>query len=148
VPIEDVAARDIAVGDVTGTDLSAVNLNLAARTGGGDGAADSLLVNGTNDNDAVQVTGSTAKGVTASGLTATTQISCTDAGDTLTVTAVVGDDVVEASGLAAGAVALTADGGDGNDLLVGSAGDDTLLGGADPASTFWTTDPVPTWSSS
>jgi Ca2+-binding RTX toxin-like protein len=68
--------------------------------------------------------------VTASGLTATTNISGTDAGDTLTVNARAGDDVVEASGLAAGAVALTADGGDGNDLLLGSAGDDTLLGGA------------------
>jgi Ca2+-binding RTX toxin-like protein len=39
------------------------------------------------------------------------------------------DDVVEASGLAAGAIRLTADGGDGNDILIGSAGDDVLNGG-------------------
>ena len=38
--------------------------------------------------------------------------------------------MVEASGLAAGAIQLTADGGDGDDILVGGAGDDVLLGGA------------------
>jgi Ca2+-binding RTX toxin-like protein len=122
-------ADQITVNDVTGTDLSAVNLNLAGRTGGGDGAADSVIVNGTNGNDLVHVNGSAEQGVTASGLTATTHISGTDAGDTLTVRGLAGDDVINASALAAGAVALTADGGEGNDLLVGSAGDDTLLGG-------------------
>ena len=34
------------------------------------------------------------------------------------------------SGLAATAIQLTADGGDGNDVLIGGAGNDTLLGGA------------------
>ena len=42
---------------------------------------------------------------------------------------VAGDDVVEASGLAAGALRLTADGGDGDDVLIGSPGNDTLAGG-------------------
>jgi Ca2+-binding RTX toxin-like protein len=123
-------ADQITVNDVTGTDLSAVNLNLAAQTGGGDGAVDSVIVNGTNGNNVVTVTGSAGKGVTVSGLTPTTHLSGTDAGDTLTVKALAGSDVVDASGLAAGAVTLTVDGGAGNDQLVGSAGDDTLLGGA------------------
>ena len=51
------------------------------------------------------------------------------ANDRLTVNALAGDDVVEASGLAAGAIQLTADGGDGDDILIGGAGNDTLLGG-------------------
>ena len=38
--------------------------------------------------------------------------------------------MIEASGLAAGAILLTANGGDGNDVLIGSDGADTLLGGA------------------
>ena len=46
------------------------------------------------------------------------------------VNALAGDDVVDASGLAAGAIQLTADGGDGDDVLIGRAGNDTLLGGA------------------
>ena len=51
------------------------------------------------------------------------------ANDRLTVNALAGDDVVEASGLAAGAIQLTADGGDGDDVLVGGDGNDVLLGG-------------------
>ena len=51
------------------------------------------------------------------------------ANDRLTVNALAGDDVVEASGLAAGAIQLTADGGAGNDVLVGGDGADVLLGG-------------------
>ena len=52
------------------------------------------------------------------------------ANDRLTINALAGDDVVEASGLAAGAIQLTADGGDGNDVLIGGDGNDMLLGGA------------------
>ena len=39
-----------------------------------------------------------------------------------------GDDVIDASGLSG--MLLAADGGDGNDVLIGSAGDDFLSGGA------------------
>ena len=46
------------------------------------------------------------------------------ANDRLTINALAGDDVVEASGLAAGAIQLTADGGDGDDVLVGGDGND------------------------
>jgi Ca2+-binding RTX toxin-like protein len=52
------------------------------------------------------------------------------ANDRLIVNALAGDDVVDASGLAANAIRLVADGGDGNDVLIGGAGNDTLLGGA------------------
>ena len=41
-----------------------------------------------------------------------------------------GDDVIEASGLAANGPMLRFDGGDGNDVLIGGDGNDTLLGGA------------------
>jgi Ca2+-binding RTX toxin-like protein len=40
-----------------------------------------------------------------------------------------GDDVINGSGLAANAIQFHADGGDGNDVLIGGAGEDTLLGG-------------------
>src|SRR5207302_8142669 len=52
------------------------------------------------------------------------------ANDRLIVNGLAGDDVVEASGLAAGAIPFSADGGDGADVLIGGAGNDTLLGGA------------------
>jgi Ca2+-binding RTX toxin-like protein len=40
-----------------------------------------------------------------------------------------GDDLLEASGLVAGFIQLTANGGSGADVLVGSTGNDTLSGG-------------------
>ena len=40
-----------------------------------------------------------------------------------------GDDVVDGSGLSAGSIQLTADGGPGADVLVGGEGNDVLLGG-------------------
>jgi Ca2+-binding RTX toxin-like protein len=54
----------------------------------------------------------------------------TAATDRLTVKLLAGDDVADASSLAANAIALTLDGGDGDDILLGGAGADTLLGGA------------------
>ena len=52
------------------------------------------------------------------------------ANDRLVVNLLGGDDVFEGSALAAGAIGLTVDGGDGDDVIIGSAGDDVLLGGA------------------
>ena len=51
------------------------------------------------------------------------------ANDRLTINALAGDDVVEASGLAAGSIQLTADGGPGDDVLIGGDGNDILTGG-------------------
>jgi Ca2+-binding RTX toxin-like protein len=50
--------------------------------------------------------------------------------DRIVINGLAGDDVIEASGLGAGAIQLTADGGDGNDILVGSVNNDVLSGGA------------------
>ena len=66
-----------------------------------------------------------------SGLAARVSVSGAIAGsDRVTVNALAGDDVVDASGLAASSALLTADGGDGDDVLIGGDGNDTLLGGA------------------
>ena len=52
-----------------------------------------------------------------------------DATDHLVINGLGGDDVIEASGLGT-AMQLTANGGDGDDVLIGSAGNDILTGGA------------------
>jgi len=52
------------------------------------------------------------------------------ANDRLVVDVQAGDDVVEATGLAANGIQFQANGGDGDDILIGSAGNDTLTGGA------------------
>ena len=119
-------ADAITVGDLSGTDATDVNLNL----GGNDGSADGVTVQGTNGEDVAVVVGN-ASGTQVLGLATQVSITGTEAtNDRLTIQGRAADDVVEASGLAANAMALTVDGGEGDDVLVGSDGNDTLLGGA------------------
>jgi Ca2+-binding RTX toxin-like protein len=124
-------ADTITVNDLTGTDVTNVNIDLGSPPGSGtgDGAADTVIVNGTADNDVISVAGD-ATGVSVQGLAAQVNIKGAEAAnDKLVVNGLAGDDAIEASGLAANAIQFTADGGDGDDVIIGGAGNDTLLGG-------------------
>jgi Ca2+-binding RTX toxin-like protein len=121
----------LTVNDLSGTDVTDVNIDLAGTPGSGtgDGQADNVIVNGTNGNDAIVVAGN-ASGVAVLGLAAQVNITGAEpANDRLTVNALGGDDVVDATGLSAAAIGLTENGGDGNDVLIGGDGNDTLTGG-------------------
>jgi Ca2+-binding RTX toxin-like protein len=123
-------ADNIVVNDLSGTDVIEVNTNLASAGGSGDAAQDNVTVQATAYDDIALVVGD-ASGVAVFGLAAQVNITGSEAAnDRVRVNALAGEDVVEASSLAAGAIQLTADGGDGNDVLIGSDGDDVLLGGA------------------
>jgi Ca2+-binding RTX toxin-like protein len=123
-------ADNLVVNDVSGTDLTNVSADLNATGGGDDGAADNVITTATNGDDVVTVSG-TGPSAQVNGLPALVSVSGAIAtNDRLTVNALAGDDVVDASGLAAGSILLTADGGDNDDVLIGGGGDDTLLGGA------------------
>ena len=118
-------ADQFIVNDLTGTDMNRVDLDL----GNLDGHASSVIVNGTNDNDAIAVAGD-ANGVVVLGLAAQVAITGAEADrDSLTINGLAADDVINAWGLDAGAIRFTANGEDGDDELVGSAGDDMLSGG-------------------
>ena len=120
-------ADTIVVNDLCGTDVNQVDANLATG-GGGDGQPDTVVVNATNGDDVVVVAGDAA-GTSVLGLSAQVNMTGAEAAnDRLTVNALAGDDVVEASGLAAGAIQLTADGGQGDDVLIGGDGNDVLAG--------------------
>jgi Ca2+-binding RTX toxin-like protein len=123
-------ADNITVHDLSGTDVTQVNLNLAATGGAGDGAADTVTVEGTAGDDVATVAGD-ASGTSVLGLAARVNITGAEAAnDRLNVNALDGDDVVDASGLAAAAIQFAADGGAGDDVLIGGAGNDALSGGA------------------
>jgi Ca2+-binding RTX toxin-like protein len=123
-------ADNIVVNDLSGTDVTEINLNLAAAGGAGDAQPDTVTVNGTSGDDVILAAGDAA-GTSVFGLAAQVNITGAEAAnDRLVVNALAGDDVVEASGLAAGAIQLTANGGDGDDVLIGGDGNDTLVGGA------------------
>ena len=127
-------ADTITVNDLTGTGVKNVKLDLASPPGSGtgDGQADTIIINATSGDDNIVV--STSGGViTVSGLAATVTITGAEAAnDRLVINGLGGDDVITASGLSG--IQLTADGGVGNDVLIGSPGNDTLLGGAGDAS--------------
>jgi Ca2+-binding RTX toxin-like protein len=122
-------ADTITIGDLTGAGVTQVAVNLAAfGTTVGDGAADSVIVNGTAKNDLITIEGS-GDSLSVTGLAAQVDINHADAGDTLTVNGGAGNDTINASALPAGIVGLTIDGGAGADAITGSQGADTLVGG-------------------
>jgi Ca2+-binding RTX toxin-like protein len=119
----------LVVNDLLGTDLTAINVNLAALGGAGDAQSDNVIVNGTIGNDVIIIEGD-ASGATVLGVAAIVNVSGAEiANDRLTVNLLAGDDVLTATGLAATAIPLTADGGDDDDVLTGGDGNDVLLGG-------------------
>ena len=120
----------VTVNDLTGTDVKAVNADLAAALGGntGDRSTDQVIVNATNRNDAVEVA-DRGTSVAATGLAPTVNIKNIDpASDALTINGLDGNDTLDAAQLAADSMVLTLDGGAGDDLLVGGDGNDTLFG--------------------
>ena len=66
----------VIVNDLSGTDLAELNVNLAGTIGGnaGDGAADTVIVNGTNGDDIIDVFGA-GSSVSVLGLAAQVNIA-------------------------------------------------------------------------
>ena len=102
----------VTVNDLTGTDVTSVNVDLAGTLGGasGDGQPDRIVVNATNGNDAIDVSGD-AGVVKVSGLAPTVKILHPEAAnDRLDVNTLAGTDTVATIGLAVGAIQLFVDG--------------------------------------
>ncbi len=129
-------ADTVTVNDLTGTDVNQVNINLSgtgAPDGAPDGAVDTIQINATNDDDVITIN-NVGNGVVnvhmldeATGVTRDVTISNFDATDKIVINGLGGDDIINATGLTG--MQLTANGGDGDDILIGSAGNDTLNGG-------------------
>jgi Ca2+-binding RTX toxin-like protein len=120
------------VNDLSATDVVELDVDLAAALGGsaGDGAADTVTVNGTNGDDAIEIAGADGSS-SVTGLAARVRISHAEAAsDTLLVNTLAGDDSVNAAALAASAIKLALDGGSDEDALLGGAGIDALSGGS------------------
>ena len=123
----------ITVNDLSGTDVTKVEGDLAGTLGGsaGDAAADTVVVNGTNGADVIDVFGA---GTSASVVGLATQVNIANAegaNDSLVINALGGDDDVTATTLPAGVIKLTIDGGAGEDDLLGSQGADVFQGGGE-----------------
>jgi hypothetical protein len=100
----------VTVNDLRATDVRAVNVDLAATGGSGDGQPDRVVVNGTNGNDRIRVD-SAAGDVTVSGLAARIRILRSEAAnDRLEINTLAGRDTVDPRGLAAGLIRLFVNG--------------------------------------
>ena len=125
-------ADNIVINDLTGTDLplAGVRIDLEGVRGSGvaDGALDSVTVNGGAGSEAINVAAFNG-GILITGTPAAVGIFHSDATDQLIVNGGAGNDTINASALPAGTIALTLDGGAGNDTLIGSQGNDTMFGG-------------------
>ena len=122
-------ADNIAIGDLSGTDVTQIDLDLRGPNGGGDGAADTITITATNGADVLGVAGDAA-GISVFGLQASVNIFFPEAAnDRLILNGLDGDDVINASALEAGAVQLTVNGGRGEDIIIGSEGGDLINGG-------------------
>jgi Ca2+-binding RTX toxin-like protein len=119
----------VTVNDLTGTDVSSVNVDEAGTLGGAapDGQRDQVTVNATNGDDRVDVSGNAA-GVAVSGLASRVTILHQDPTDLLAVNGLGGNEAISAAALAAASIALVLDGGAGNDTLAGGPGVETLNG--------------------
>ena len=141
-------ADNAVLNDTSGTRLKSVAFDLEAAIGGGvgDGAADSVTVNGTNGPDDIQI--DAFEGVVeVIGTSPAVQIEHSEAAnDKLTVNGLGGADTITAGpGLAAliqlvingGTEADVLTGGDGNDRIAGQQGNDSMFGGAGNDTLVW-----------
>jgi len=112
------------VRDLRGTALTALDADLGAA----DGNLDRVTVEGRNGGDAIEALG-TPGDAAVTGLAARVRIRNAEPADSLTISALGGDDTVSAATLPAAALKLIVDAGADNDTVTGGEGDDTLLGG-------------------
>ena len=116
----------ITVGNLAGTDVQQVAIDLGA---GGNGDDDAVTLNGTGGNDHIKLVVAGDQ-VTVTGLPAQVTIDHVETQDKLIVQGGAGDDIIDASGAPAGGMQFILDGGEGNDVLHGGQGDDKVTGGA------------------
>jgi Ca2+-binding RTX toxin-like protein len=119
---------NVSVSELSGTGVTLVDVSVFDfGVPGGDN--DAVRVNATGGDDTVTAADSNGT-VRVSGLSAEVRITGTTAvNDRLEINGLAGNDRVNSFGLSTAEMRLQADGGQGNDVLIGGAGDDILSGG-------------------
>jgi Ca2+-binding RTX toxin-like protein len=117
------SADTVTVGDLTGTGTRTVDVDLGAA----DGAADTVVVDGTDAPDRVKLSNDASGALVVGGLTTQTVVTGGEPLDDVDVQTLGGDDTLATSVGVAG-VPVTFDGGDGQDAATfdGTSGDDQI----------------------
>jgi Ca2+-binding RTX toxin-like protein len=121
------SADDVTVGDLTGTDMRNVGVDLAGFDGNGDAAVDHVIAQGTEGPDRVTL-GSDGATAVISGLKPIVRVTGAEAQDSTTAALLGGDDTIVSSAVPTGEARVDADGGAGTDTATysGTGGDDQL----------------------
>ena len=103
-------ADTVTVNDLTGTDVTQTNIDLASALGGNaaDGAVDSVTVNGTNGDDNIAINGN-GSGADVTGLVTAVSVKHAEPTDTLSVNTLAGTNNVATNGVA-GLIQVLVDG--------------------------------------
>ena len=124
-------ADTITVNDLSATDVIEVNINLALNPHSDlpvpDGAQDTIIINATAGDDVIVITGDNS-GIAILGLATPVNILNLEANNQIIINGLAA--TTSSRRRAPANIQFTANGGDGNDILVGSDGPDTLLGEA------------------
>lgn len=123
-------ADAITIGDMSGTDVTRIDVSNTLPGQAGDGAVDTLSVAGTTSHDAIEVVSRPGTQLDVKGLAAPATFFGVEAIDALTVMGGDGNDLIDASAVRADQVGLVLGGGAGDDTITGGAGAETILGGA------------------
>lgn len=119
----------VAIGDLTGTDVTSIEIAMSLPGRAGDDAADSVSLAGGAKGETIDIASGGGSLVTVNGLPASVDVFGVEAIDTLIVSGGDGDDIIRAQDVQADQAHLTLDGGTGDDFLFGSDGADLILGG-------------------
>jgi Ca2+-binding RTX toxin-like protein len=121
------SADTVTVGDLAGTDVKSVDVDLSSFSGDGDGAADTVIALGTDGPDKISVGNEDAFEV-VDGLAAETRVTGGESTDAIDVAGLGGDDTLTTTSAVTGTTPVTFDGGEGQDTTRynGTAGDDQI----------------------
>jgi Ca2+-binding RTX toxin-like protein len=108
------AADDVSIGDLTGTDLRQVAVDLRAFDGTADLAADRVTATGTDGADTVTL-GSDGATAVISGLEPVVRVTGAEPQDLVRAALLDGDDAIRSSAVPTGEARVDADGGAGTD---------------------------------
>jgi hemolysin type calcium-binding protein len=121
-------ADNITVDDLAGTDLKAANVNLNGFDGGPDASPDTVIANGTDQADDLEVGSEAGNVVVSPSSTEVTVTGNEPTLDSVTLAALGGDDTIAAGVDFNGSLPVNVDGGAGTDTTTysGTGGDDTI----------------------
>lgn len=125
----DGGADRVEIGDLTATDVRAVEIALSLPGRAGDGAADVVSLTGNAEGAVIDIISGGGSLITVEGLPAAVSVFGVEALDTLVVNGGGGDDIIRSREVATGAARIVLDGGAGLDFLFGGDNDETFLGG-------------------